>query len=342
MTTIDTLKLKLPADAILGWDAMKFKKTGGSPVVNGEKVGGEDWRTGQIAWGIKDISINESTGKAILSCSAKALGSKYLDGISIDTYEQLIDAINGTGAITICADTTFSDAEVLSCDASNNIPVSDRFETLQAISNIHTSYDKKTYPLRGNRVETVMFTRQVITTALKDRQRHYDKYTELQGSSNKKFIQSMPDGGASMMRQCAGIVRVESMEVSLEGIRKTFGVTSNKLSMVLTSTANIHGARFKRIEKMTPQLELFDSVVAAADNFDKYDNFVKYIGMRAIVEACDGDLRRIKSILSRFNLNVSRSLKSYHPYIHAYHLQENAPSISKIHLDAYRDALNAA
>lgn len=342
MVTIDTLKFKVPAAGVNGWDKSKFNRVNSNKSAAGNWI--DKYNTGALFHGVNNVEISPDTGEAVISCSAKCLLDNYFSGISINTYTQMLDCINATGAVELCHDSVFSDAVVLSCDAANNVTVADKREVLKALAYLNTSYDKRVF----GRVETVMFTKQVKTSALKDKQRHYDKSIELRTGKNRQFLNSVADAGA-VLRAAVDVVRVESIEVSLAGLRKTYGTTDTKLASILESCNKVHGPRFNRIEKSGPQLELFDSLLSAAESYrglDRaHDKFVRNYGMLYVVELCGGQVNLVRQVLETLGTkNVRREMaEKYMPLIESYKLRANGlDSLKSNCLEAYRAALNAA
>lgn len=345
MVAVDTLKFKVPAAGVVGWDESRFGRANSVKSAGGEWVG--SYSTGVLRPGVNNVTYNPSTGEAVIECSAKCLADNYFQGISVNTYTQMIDCINVAGAVELCLDSVFSDAVVLRCDAASNVAVSDKRETLKALAYLNTSYDKKVFG-RGV-VETVMFTKQVKTSSLKDKQRHYDKFAELTAktANNRQFLKTVTDTGA-LMRAAVDAIRVESIEVSLAGLRKAYGASDTKLASILTSPCKIHGPRFNRIDKSGPQLELFDSVLATARSYKgierAHDKFQRHYGKLFMVELCGGEVNLLRQLLDELGVqNIRREIaNTYMPVIEAHKLKVSGLGPVKVTcLDAYRAALNS-
>ena len=345
MVTIDTLKFKVPAAGVVGWDESKFRR------VNLVKSAGGDWvashSTGVLRPGVNNVTCNPYTGEVVIECSAKCLADNYFAGISVNTYTQMIDCINATGAVELCADSVFSDAVVLRCDAASNVAVANKRETLKALAYLNTSYEKKVFG-RGV-IETVMFTKQVKTSSLKDKQRHYDKFAELTAKTdnNRQFLKTVTNTGA-LVRAAVDVIRVESIEVSFAGLRKAYGASDTKLASILTSPCKIHGPRFNRIDKSGPQLELFDGLLSAARSYKglerAHDKFVRHYGMLYVVESCGGEVDLVRQVLDELGMqNIRRELSDkYMPLIEAHKLKASGlDPVKGTCLDEYRAVLGS-
>lgn len=344
MVTIDTLKFKVPAAGVVGWDESKFSR------INSVKGGG-DWivshSTGELRPGLNNVIYNLATGEVIIECSAKCLADNYFAGISVNTYTQMIDCINATGAVELCPDSVFSDAAVLRCDASHNVAVIDKRETLKALAYLNTSYEKKVFG-RGV-VETVTFTKPVKTSSLKDKQRHYDKFVELTAKTdkNRQFLKTVADSGA-LLRAAVDVIRVESIETTFAALRKVYGTSDTKLASILTSPCKIHGPRFNRIDKSGPQLELFDGLLSAARSYKglerAHDKFIRHYGMLYVVELCGAEVHLLRQVLDELGVqNIRRELSDkYMPLIEAHKLKVSGfDPVKGTCLDEYRAALSS-
>ena len=346
MNALDTVKLKVPGDAVLDVNEVLFRI---GATERNEKTGEMQCKaikTGRLVPGINDILLYPSR-ELVMSLSAKCLGDNYLAGISLDTLPQVVDAINRTGAVCLDFDSFFSDSEVLLCDVTQNVAVTNKPETLKSIAYISTGYARAVYPMHGSVVQTVRFQKPVVTAKLRDKQTHYDKFSELKTATNKNFLNSLSNPNA-LLRSAVNVIRVESNETTFAGIKKAFGISDTKLASVLTSSKNVNYERFSRIESTGEQPEIFGEVLNLArvskERGIKLPQFYKQYGMFSLVKDCAGDSELIRAFLIEYGVtNPRRELKPFLPLISQYKSAESGLKESiRVYLDEYRHLMQGA
>lgn len=252
--------------------------------------------------GLKSIDVNPGANKVVIETSAKILKDNYLNGINLNTIDQVIDTINSTG-LTDIKKSGIDQAQVLSCDTTQNIQwndktsFSDLIHSIQLCS-VNPKYSNDLFNERTNK--GLVFTGN--QKSVKVRMIIYHKYTELtHKKDNKTFLESCMNPN-KVIDQAQGIIRVEQNNTSFKSIRTRLGITDNSLMSVLKSVAN---PNFKLLETITSlhsleQLELFERYKNSQMTIGE---IVRMEGMKNIVIKCAYDKNILKSFLQSLSPN---------------------------------------
>jgi hypothetical protein len=240
MMTLDSMRVKAPIDALLGYDESAFslitqQKTRELPVSRHRELHTEAIRS---ICGLGAIVIGED--HFTVETSAKILGDLYHRGISSETLDRYVDGIAAAGIIELDKGRFVSEAEVLRCDVTRNLHVDDVHESLRQLNLLAVNDRYSTEPYEGT---GVVFRRRVKTAPV--RMTCYDKHKEM-ASHNRKWIAA----GKLDPDPFKGVLRMEMNLKNHEPMRRMLNVENPRLLLdVLSSDAN-------------PLLAVYDDIAA--------------------------------------------------------------------------------
>ena len=319
MIRIDSVKLKLPIDAILGYsDMLKHTQDVEVGMVTKE-VKSSTNKMSQL--GLKKVTItqnskNESENGCVIECSSKILKQDYFNMITQDSLEQFIEQINYSQLIRFDKNKFIDSATVLSCDITKNIQLENNASVLNYLSSVailpigdkHNVYNYKSIGNKG-------VTWNGKQTSFKERMAFYSK--ELEVKKDKKLLNYLT---SKQVKQFDNVLRNEINLTQFATIRKYTNSNSLLLQDVLSSTEN-------------PNLLLFDKITKRI-NFDvdlklftewqgmTLHQIEKLEGRKNIVKQLGGDMVKIKQFLeSKVKGKLSKYFKDYRDVAQGLQLQ---------------------
>lgn len=317
MIRIDSVKLKLPIDAILGYsDTLEHNQKLVGDVVM-QTIRNTTKKHKQL--GIKKFTItegraNESENGCVIECSSKILKQDYFNMITQDSLEQFIDQINYSQLIQFDKNRFIDSASVLSCDITKNIQLENNASVLNYLSSvailpIGDKHNVGYYKSIGNKGVTWNGKQ----TSFKERMTFYSKELDVKRDKQlQKYLTS------NQLKQFDNVLRTETNFTQFATIRKYTNSNSLLLQDILSSTEN-------------PNLLLFDKITQRI-NFDvdlrlftewegmTLQQIEKLEGSKNIVKLLGGDMTKIRAFLeSKVKGKISRYIKYYRDI--AYKLQ---------------------
>lgn len=311
MIRIDSVKLKLPIDSILGYSDM-LKHTQEIEVGTGLVTKVVKASTSKmVQLGIKKVTItqnskNESENGCVIECSSKILKQDYFNMITQDSLEQFIEQINYSQLIRFDKNKFIDSASVLSCDITKNIQLENNASVLNYLSSVailpigdkHNVYNYKSIGNKG-------VTWNGKQTSFKERMTFYSKELDVKRDKQlQKYLTS------NQLKQFNNVLRTETNFTQFATIRKYTNSNSLLLQDILSSTEN-------------PNLLLFDKITKRI-NFDidlrlftewegmTLQQIEKLEGSKNIVKLLQGDMTRIRTFLeSKVKGKISRYIKYY-------------------------------
>lgn len=309
MIRIDSVKLKLPTDVILGYSDM-LKHTQELEVGKVTKVTKSS--TNKMAQlGLKKVTItqnskNESENGCVIECSSKILKQDYFNMITQDSLEQFIEQINYSQLIRFDKNKFIDSALVLSCDITKNIQLENNASVLNYLSSVailpigdkHNVYNYKSIGNKG-------VTWNGKQTSFKERMTFYSKELDVKRDKQlQKYLTS------NQLKQFNNVLRTETNFTQFATIRKYTNSNSLLLKDILLSTEN-------------PNLLVFDKITKRI-NFDidlrlftewegmTLQQIEKLEGSKNIVKLLGGDMTKIRSFLeSKVKGKISRYIRYY-------------------------------
>ena len=210
MLTFDKLKLVTNINDIEVLDTSPFNITYKNDVISSMKFYQD------IPY-LLMIKIDFECSEAVIEFTGKILKDGYKKLISADTIRQCFDNINEMGFCRINVEEILSNAQVVKCDVTMDVPDLDMANLASYISANLTSY--KQYQCKTLRNGNLIIEKNVTTRKLMKRITIYDKGKEMKRSANLKFAQDY-----GIEDEFNGLCRFEMNLNSKEQIRNTLGI----------------------------------------------------------------------------------------------------------------------
>lgn len=187
--------------------------------------------------GVSSVTIHNECD-LIVKCSAKILKDSYLDGICINNFDRIVESL--LPHIDIDIDMFYQYAEVLNCDATQNIDVSKIGTTARNVFNLLSTLnsDKR---IRIDRYDTKTNNGIVYTggqKSFKNRMIVYDKHIEMSLKRNNDFIQQL-NNPTKFIESTKNVLRFELNNCQKSIIKKRFDIKDNYFSSLLNSRQSV-------------------------------------------------------------------------------------------------------
>ena len=302
MANLDSIKVKVPNDCILGLGD-RFITTNIVDAKGNELQNKSSLTTTGVV-GFKSSIVDNRQQQTIFEFSAKILGPDYFQGINLGTIQQVADIINNSKLLTIDPYKFIESAEVLKLDATDNLRPEITGEKLyNTLALLPISKKYKVTHHENNKTSGIEWWGQQKT--VRDRMILYDKTKNLIGD---KELRKQPYA-VKVFNDFKDVVRVESNHAQLKDLRQLYGSTN--LLDILGSNAKVNYQRFTSITAKTTEIRLFTE-------FDgmKWNEIVKREGFRGICERCNMDWFLIDRFIRIHNTNNYRSVR---PELRAYY-----------------------
>ena len=190
--------------------------------------------------GIKSILVDHNNELVKIQGSAKILTDGYLQGISVNTFENWIERINQMGIIDLDPSKVYENGLFHSIDTTHNVPMGGNWNIQRRVfqRNIETILSKQNprfephiYNSKTNK--GIEFRGGQKTS--KNRLIFYGKEIELNRPKNREFFKACANP-MNVLAQCSNLLRVESNNTSHKDIKDRFGVQSLNVREILNST----------------------------------------------------------------------------------------------------------
>lgn len=309
MVALDSYKISFSLDAVLHLDTDRMKETDERlPVRRDDLVITDPVRIKQHsivnpATGIKRILVDETRGRVLLEGSAKVLRDQYGQGITLNTFERVIDGYNRTGIIQLDPAEVLATGECFTIDVSKNMrmqdPISDYVSAMYRLR-CNPGYHVEKYDNDGRGANGITFKGR--QKSFNERLILYDKQKDLARDKDKELRKYAPD--------YEGVLRCEMNLNQRRRIRHYFG--SDRLQDVLTSPVNANLLLFEKIvSKGSPALlRLFEETEGM-----KLHEIEKLKGRETIIrDYCGGDFLLVREFIKHHlssGSNPSRYLSEY-------------------------------
>ena len=285
MITFDKLKIVADIRAIKICDESRFKLVEQDGVVS-------SLRYYQEHPFLLMIKVDYECGEVVIEFCGKILGKDYPKLISKDTILQCFQAIDALGFCKIDID-TMMDAEVVKCDVTKDIPVSDVSQVTEYIRSHVRNYQQ--YLCSKMKNGNVVVNKNVVSNKTKKRMTIYDKGNEMRRSANRAFVEEH-----GLEAAFSGMCRFELNLDSKEQIRKALRIADTKLMTVLSAEAN-------------PISDFLDEVVEPREAVPMTDK-KSYLTM-LVLKDCDYDLEKVEARMRQLYPSKGTSIsKVMEPY----------------------------
>lgn len=251
--------------------------------------------------GLKSIMIDNLNETTHLEMSAKILGSKYFEGINQNTVVEALHNVNKSGAIDLNIVNVLDTAQILRCDITDNIKpdITDKdlfYGTLASLP-INKKYHVDRYQTKNNQGVVWHGTQKTV----RDRIIFYNKQKDI---LRDKILRQQPYAN-NLYKQFDNVVRVESNHSKFKDLNKLFG--TRKLNDALLSDKKVNHDIFARITNKTNDIDLrlfqyFEGM--------KFNEIVKFLGHKGIIELCNYDWSTIDLFLRNHNKHNYRHYRT--------------------------------
>lgn len=283
MTKFDTIKLEVPVESVRGTNSDAFIQTIRTDKATGQVEIFEQAKSHCMPPGLSSVKYRDG-GEYQITLSAKTLGCNYLEGISLNNWQQPFNAIKGL----IDIDTNMlwdMNPKILSCDTTDNISISD-IGTHQQICEamLAARTNKRFMPISYNTRKNIAFEFRG-TQLEKNRIIGYAKHLDLLKPANKQFLKSLPNAEA-MYKQAEKQIRFETNHTTFKAMRNRFAVDKNNLQEMLQSNISVnHNFLLKVIKGGFEQGILFEEL----EGWNDKKQFVMMKGIEAIIKQLNYD-----------------------------------------------------
>lgn len=249
--------------------------------------------------GIKRITIDETRRRVILEGSAKVLQEQYREGITLNTFERMIDGYNRTDIIRLDPVEVLKSGELFTADISKNMTMDEPIpEYVSALHRLRCNnrYQVDQYKNDGRSVNGIVFKGK--QRSFNERLIFYDKQKDVARDKDKEFRKYAGD--------YSSVLRSETNLNQVRRIKKYFG--SNRLEDVFGSPVNANLMLFEKIVSRASNdlLRLFEETEGM-----RLHDIEKLKGRETIIrDYCGGDFDLVEEFI-RHHLSAGSNPSRY-------------------------------
>lgn len=272
--------------------------------------------------GIKSIKVDMLNQYITIEASAKVLLDKYLDGITINTFAQVIEAINSTGHLLLDLEGCYNYGRFLKIDTTTNVHMGGYDNDLvghwhlisphlaNAINNIH--FYPKIYSASRNKGIAFLGDQQVE----KNRLIAYCKIVELQTAKNKEFMRALSNP-LLMYTTTKDILRVECNHTSFKSIKSRMHIGDILIKSVLSQGKNPNVWMLDKITQPNKANQLLLFLDQYPPDQYKFEMLIKIEGLSQLVRKANYCEATIKGIIKSYDCDFKYWWKGKRDFIGA-------------------------
>jgi hypothetical protein len=260
--------------------------------------------------GIGSIKVDWKNQLIQIDASAKVLLDNYFDGITINTFAQVIETINSTGYVLLDLERCYNQGKFLKIDTTNNIHMggydndlvgnwnSIYPHILNGINNPH--FIGKPYYRNDNKGVTIIGDQKVE----KNRLIAYCKKVELQTAKNRDFMRSL-SSPMLMLNNAKDILRVEGNHTSFKSIKSRMQISDTQIKSVLSQGKNPNVWMLDKITQpdKVNQLNLWLEQYPQSEY--SFSELLRYEGIKGLIRKANYCEATIKNIVKSYKCNYS-------------------------------------
>ena len=184
------------------------------------------------SFGLNDITIF-ADGTAFIELSSKILKEKYINGITADNINIILEQLSQYIKFNI------ENISVLKLDIFKHIETENKADFINQLKVLNRTGKYKLVEFYHN--ESASFEKDNKTKALKDRIIFYDKQAELENSLKQEQDEEKKEIIFKIIssKEFENLIRIELNITKFEKIRKLLNISDNKLITVLSSKENV-------------------------------------------------------------------------------------------------------
>ena len=259
------------------------------------------------------VELNYESGEAIIEFTGKILGNRYPELISVETINDCFQRINEMGICSIDID-AMMEADVVSCDVTQDILLPNYMETMKMINGNIKNY--QAYTCKFLRTGSLSIEKNVVTSKYKKRISIYNKEKEMGIAKNRKFV-SDNDLSGKFEDKCRFEINLKSMEQ----IRDALHIKDTKLSSVLSSTAN-------------PIMDFVDEILVEDPEIKSGMTGWKEYWQSLVLKDCGYDLEKVEAKLRQYknsrSCSISKAMAPFRELAGAYKEEISTSSKSEL------------
>jgi len=272
--------------------------------------------------GIKSIKVDMLNQYINIDVSAKILLDNYLDGITINTFAQVIETINSTNYVLLDLEGCYNHGRFLKIDTTNNIHMSGYNHDLvgnwgvispqlvNAINNNH--FYPKVYAASTNKGITFMGDQQVE----KNRLIAYVKIIELQTAKNRDFMRSLSNP-LLMYNNAKDVLRIECNHTSFKSIKSRMQIGDVFIKSVLSQGKNPNVWMLDKITQPNKVNQLLLFLDQYPPNQYKFDMLIRIEGLSQLIRKANYCEATIKGIIKSYDCDFRYWWKGKRDFIGA-------------------------
>jgi hypothetical protein len=299
MVRLDTLKVEIPQEAVLGFNEAKTYLTSQTDCSSGLVTNFRQFKADALPIGANQIKVKEG-GNWHLTLSAKVLMDDYLEGIHLNTLERAL--ANLGSCIEIDAQALMdANPKVHRFDTTDNVPLAmldgsthKAIIDALAISTSNSFFDAKRHG--GQRqMGIVIQGRQEAQNRLIA----YAKHLDLARAKNKPFLMACNNPQA-LIKASSKQLRVEVNHSNHQTIKQRLNIGEVTLGEVLNSTALVNHDYLLKITNGGKQLALFNEIEMAMANEGQGFDGLRYLisqGMANLVIKSNCNIKEVQKAI---------------------------------------------
>ena len=293
MTKADSITLRIPAVALLGFNDSAFDNFGS--LKTGTDFGSKAYSsTLKSLHGINDIKISPSN-EVIIQISAKCLNELYMQGISKETIRQVVFNINNSNVIKFDVDSFLEHAEVLKVDITDNIKVNGNVRDYMTALHLHQSRQLKAVEFYNRQDNSgIVFKKSNLYSKC------YSKELDIYKAKNKDLVSQFP----ILLQESQGIARWETSFRTFEQMRDGFQLTGKVIYLndVLNSDVKVNYNTFNKVIDMNMKVN--------TNTFDTLKELNKFEAIENILRKNKFDLKTCRTYVQSKVPTISPSVLS--------------------------------
>jgi hypothetical protein len=272
--------------------------------------------------GIKSIKVDMLNQYITIDASAKILLDKYLDGITINTFAQVIETINSTGYVLLDLEGCYNQGRFLKIDTTNNVHMggydndlvghwnSISPQLVNAINNNH--FYPKIYSASKNKGIAFLGDQQVE----KNRLIAYCKIVELQTAKNNEFMRALRNP-MLMYNNAKDVLRIECNHTSFKSIKSRMQIGDILIKSVLSQGKNPNVWMLDKITQPNKANQLLLFLDQYPPDQYKFEMLIKIEGLSQLVRKANYCEATIKGIIKSYDCDFKYWWKGKRDFIGA-------------------------